>query len=112
MKFIRVNMTDKSVNVEDVPEGYMGLGGRGLTSIMINAEVPALGTAGMVAPVNSMGAFPSYNATKGVFDGWEKFSGEALTKIIEERGGNPKHMGCAQCIVHCSNEFVDKKGEI
>jgi aldehyde:ferredoxin oxidoreductase len=39
MKFIRINMTDKSIKVENVPEEYMGLGGRGLTSIMINAEV-------------------------------------------------------------------------
>jgi FAD/FMN-containing dehydrogenase len=30
--------------------------------------LPALGTAGLVAPVNSMGAFPSYNATKGVLE--------------------------------------------
>jgi aldehyde:ferredoxin oxidoreductase len=40
MKFIRINMTDKTIKSEDVPEDYMGLGGRGLTSIMINAEVP------------------------------------------------------------------------
>ena len=73
--------------------------------------LPALGTAGMVAPVNSMGAFPTLNATKGVMEGWEKISGEALAKIIQERGGNPSHMGCAQCIVHCSNEFVDKEGK-
>lgn len=73
--------------------------------------MPALGTAGLVAPVNSMGAFPSYNATKGVFDGWEKISGETIAKIIQERGGNPTHMGCGQCLVHCSNEFVDKEGK-
>jgi aldehyde:ferredoxin oxidoreductase len=40
MKLIRVNMTDKSIRVEDVPESYRGLGGRGLTSAIINAEVP------------------------------------------------------------------------
>ena len=73
--------------------------------------LPALGTAGMVAPVNSMGAFPTLNATKGVMDGWEQISGETMTKIIQERGGNPSHMGCSQCIVHCSNEFVDKQGQ-
>ena len=72
--------------------------------------LPALGTAGLVAAVNSMGAFPSRNATQGVMEGWEKISGEALAKIIQERGGNPSHMGCSQCIVHCSNEIVDKQG--
>ena len=40
MKFIRVNMSEKAIRVEDVPQNYAGLGGRGLTSIMINAEVP------------------------------------------------------------------------
>ncbi len=73
--------------------------------------MPALGTAGLVAPVNSMGAFPSLNATKGVMDGWEKVSGETMAQIIQERGGNTSHMGCARCIVHCSNEFVDKQGK-
>jgi len=39
MKFIRINMNEKSILVEDVPEYYVGLGGRGLTSLMINKEV-------------------------------------------------------------------------
>jgi aldehyde:ferredoxin oxidoreductase len=78
---------------------------------MAGQMMPALGTAGLVAPVNSMGAFPCYNATKGVLEGWEKISGEAMAKLIQERGGNTTHVGCAQCIVHCSNEFVDKDGK-
>jgi aldehyde:ferredoxin oxidoreductase len=73
--------------------------------------MPELGTAALVAPVNAMGAFPSYNATKGVLDGWENVSGEAMAELIKKRGGNTTHMGCAQCIVHCSNEFVDAKGK-
>jgi len=78
----------------------------------MNAEVmPKLGTAALVAPVNSMGAFPSYNARKGVLDGWEKISGEAMAELIQERGGNPTHMGCTQCVIHCSNVFVDKEGK-
>ncbi len=77
---------------------------------MSGGMMPALGTAGLVAPVNSMGAFPSYNARKGVLDGWEKISGEAMAELIQKRGGNTSHMGCAQCIVHCSNEFVDADG--
>lgn len=78
----------------------------------MNAEVmPKLGTAGLVAPVNSMGAFPCYNATKGVLDGWEKISGEVMAEIIQKRGGKTTHMGCSQCIIHCSNEFVDQEGE-
>lgn len=73
--------------------------------------LPRFGTASTMGATNSMGAFPSYNATQGVFDGWEKISGEALVKTIEERGGKVQHMGCAQCVVHCSNEYVDKDGK-
>ncbi|MGD8264303.1 MAG: aldehyde ferredoxin oxidoreductase N-terminal domain-containing protein, partial [Desulfobacterales bacterium] len=40
MKFLRVDMTEQTVKVEEVPPEYVGLGGRGLTSIMINSEVP------------------------------------------------------------------------
>ncbi|CAB1083482.1 aldehyde:ferredoxin oxidoreductase [Alkalispirochaeta odontotermitis] len=71
--------------------------------------LPPLGTAVLVAPINAAGAFPSYNATSGVFDGWEKISGEALADTLKERGGKITHMGCAQCIIHCSNEFVDQQ---
>jgi len=73
--------------------------------------LPNLGTAGLVSIVNSMGGFPSYNSRKGVMEGWEKISGETMTQIIKERGGNPSHMGCSQCIVHCSNVYVDKQGK-
>jgi aldehyde:ferredoxin oxidoreductase len=73
--------------------------------------MPTLGTAALVAPLNSMGAFPCYNAQKGVMDGWEQISGETMAKVIQQRGGKTTHMGCAQCIVHCSNEFVDKQGK-
>jgi len=78
---------------------------------MTGEMLPALGTAGLVAPVNSLGAFPSLNATQGTMENWEKISGEALAEIITKRGGNTSHLGCSQCIVRCSNEFVDKKGE-
>jgi aldehyde:ferredoxin oxidoreductase len=73
--------------------------------------LPALGTASLIAPINSLGAFPCYNATKGTFEGWKKITGEALAEIIKKRGGNPTHAGCSQCIIRCSNEFVDKHGK-
>ncbi len=36
----RVNMTEGKVSKEEIPEAYAGLGGRGLTSVVVNAEVP------------------------------------------------------------------------
>src|SRR4030043_1390964 len=40
MKFIRVDMSRNTIRFQEVPQPYLGLGGRGLTSTMINAEVP------------------------------------------------------------------------
>ena len=42
MWFVRVNMTDLSYKVEEVPEAYKHLGGRGLTSYVVADEVPPL----------------------------------------------------------------------
>jgi aldehyde:ferredoxin oxidoreductase len=43
-------------------------------------------------------------------DGWEKITGEAMAETIKARGGKTSHMGCSQCIIHCSNEYVDEAG--
>jgi len=40
MWILRINMTDRSFKLEDVPEAYKFLGGRGLTSTIIYDEVP------------------------------------------------------------------------
>src|SRR4030066_1319228 len=42
MKIIRVDMSKKSICVEDVPKDYVGLGGRALTAAIINKEVPPM----------------------------------------------------------------------
>jgi len=41
-KMMRINMTDRTVTYEDVPEAYMHLGGRGLTSTIVHDEVDPL----------------------------------------------------------------------
>lgn len=69
-----------------------------------------LGTPGTVAPVNTMGAFPAYNAREGVFDRWENISGETLAGLLKKRGGKTGHQGCSKCILRCSNDFRDQNG--
>jgi aldehyde:ferredoxin oxidoreductase len=64
-----------------------------------------------VEPINAAGALPTCNATKGQFDGVDRISGEAMAEIIKTRGGKTQHKGCAQCIIDCSNEYVDMDGE-
>ncbi|GFO65246.1 aldehyde ferredoxin oxidoreductase [Geomonas paludis] len=39
-KIFRVNMTDLTTKIEEVPAAWAGLGGRGLTSTIVAAEVP------------------------------------------------------------------------
>jgi len=115
LKAIIVEQGGKNSDVVSDPEGFKEAAKNFAKTVkehpFSGQMMPALGTAGLVAPVNSMGAFPSYNATKGVFDGWEKISGETMAQMIQERGGKTTHMGCSRCIVHCSNEFVDKQGK-
>ena len=41
MKLIRVNMTNQTIIVDEMPEAYQKLGGRALTSTLINSEIPA-----------------------------------------------------------------------
>ena len=42
MWILRMNMTDRTYRLEDVPEAYKTLAGRGLTSTIIHDEVPPL----------------------------------------------------------------------
>ena len=40
MWILRLNMTDRTYRLEDVPEAYKNLGGRGMTSTLVRDEVP------------------------------------------------------------------------
>lgn len=115
LKALVVDQRGKSTDAVADPEGFKEAV-RDVVEIVradpMNAEVmPNLGTAALVAPVNSMGAFPCFNARKGVLDGWAEISGERMAEIIKERGGDPTHRGCDQCTIRCSNVFVDEDGE-
>jgi aldehyde:ferredoxin oxidoreductase len=74
-------------------------------------ELAELGSAVLVAPINAVGAFPTRNARQGQFEDVEKITGETMAEIIKKRGGKTTHMGCAQCIIRCSNEYVDESGD-
>ncbi len=70
-----------------------------------------LGSAVLVEPINAAGAFPTRNAREGQFEDADKLSGETMARIIKRRGGIQRHKGCAQCIINCSNEYVDEQGK-
>jgi aldehyde:ferredoxin oxidoreductase len=73
--------------------------------------LPKFGTAILVEPINAAGALPTRNARSGQFEHADKISGESMAKVIEARGGKTTHKGCAQCIIDCSNEYVDREGK-
>jgi aldehyde:ferredoxin oxidoreductase len=114
LKAIVISKKGKSADAIADPEAFKAAAKEFAKAVLENPfsgqVLPNLGTAALVGAINGMGAFPCYNATKGQFPTWEKISGETMTAMIQERGGNPKHMGCAGCIVHCSNVYVDKDG--
>ena len=58
MKMIKVDMTAKTIRVEDLPAAYKGLGGRALTSGYINDHVPA--TCDALGPENILIFAPGY----------------------------------------------------
>jgi len=74
-------------------------------------ELAELGSAVLVEPINAAGAFPTRNAREGQFEDADKISGETMAQIIKSRGGKQTHKGCAQCIINCSNEYVDEQGK-
>ena len=42
MWILRINMTDRTYRLEEVPAAYKNLGGRGMTSTIVHDEVPPL----------------------------------------------------------------------
>ena len=58
MRFLMVNMTELTVRYQPVPDRFRELGGRGLTSILVNDEVDA--TCDPLGPANKLVFAPGY----------------------------------------------------
>lgn len=71
------------------------------------------GTASTVMDAQRVGALPTFNFSRGQFDGAENLSGENIHNLIKERGGNGKNTeACMRgCLIQCSNVYPDKKGK-
>ncbi|MCK5679211.1 iron-containing alcohol dehydrogenase, partial [bacterium] len=82
-------------------------------AVMTGEGLPSFGTAILMETTNSVGAFPAYNCSKGVFDQSEAINGGTLATLQEERGGKGASThGChTGCIIKCSGTFYDKNGE-
>jgi aldehyde:ferredoxin oxidoreductase len=62
-KILRVNMTDSSVTFEELPQNFSDLGGRGLSSSIINQEVPP--TCAPLGQYNKLVVAPGYLSGTG-----------------------------------------------
>lgn len=73
--------------------------------------LPAYGTAILVNIINEAGAFPTKNFRDGRCDHASGISGEVMSAHMEKRGGKVKE-GCHPgCVIQCSQNYVDEKGE-
>ncbi|MEW6441612.1 MAG: aldehyde ferredoxin oxidoreductase C-terminal domain-containing protein [bacterium] len=66
------------------------------------------GTNVLVNLINEAGGLPTRNFSEGRFEGAEKISGERIHDVIEQRGGKHGHSGCTNCIIQCSNVYMDE----
>lgn len=84
MKFVRVNLSNLEVSSNDVPEKYLALGGRALTSTFVNDEVKA--TAHPLGKNNKLIFAPGLlSGTRAPSSGRLSVGGLApLTKTIKE----------------------------
>ena len=73
--------------------------------------LPEYGTASILANTDASGALPTRNARQGSFEGADRINGNAVAHRIRQRGGKTTHKGCSQCIINCSNVYVDALGK-
>ena len=71
---------------------------------------PALGTAGLVNLLNSLGGLPTHNFSDGRWDKAGNICGEKLVEIQSTRGGKTGHICMPGCVVACSNIYNDIQG--
>ena len=71
------------------------------------------GTSANSRMVNSLGALPTRNFSKGNFDKVENISGEMMRQQLLSRGGECKtsHACMPGCVIQCSNIYGDKNGK-
>jgi aldehyde:ferredoxin oxidoreductase len=114
LKAIIIDDTDgPGVPIAD-PEKFKRGAKKFTKGILDHPSAPGLKTFGtnfLVNVIQAAGAYPTRNFSEGSFEGAGKVCGEYMYDVITQRGGKPTHEGCTTCVIHCSNVFVDEKGD-
>lgn len=90
-------------------KGILGLTKQGPKRMPDNPDMVSLakyGTAGVVSYQNTLGSLPTFNYDSGVFEGWEKISGETMYDTLlrgaaEGRQNTVGRDSCYSCSVRC-----------
>ena len=85
---------------------------KGCCGLPVFRGLEDIGDKFLVAPINAAGGYPTRNFLEGTFEGADQVSGEYMQQVIAKRGGKPTHMGCSNCVIHCSKVYVDEKAAI
>ncbi len=85
----------------------------GVTAHPLAQGFKHFGTPILVNMINSLGAFPTRNFSKGRFDGAERISGEHLADLMKKRpNAESVHRCMSGCLMNCSNVFTDENGKV
>ncbi|WP_419174989.1 aldehyde ferredoxin oxidoreductase family protein [Desulfosediminicola sp.] len=107
-RIFRVNLTDMTTSVEDVPESWAGHGGRGLTSTIVAAEVDP--TCHPLGPKNKLVFAPGLlSGTVAANSGRLSVGGKSpLTGTIKEANGGGT---AAQLMARCGVKALILEGQ-
>jgi aldehyde:ferredoxin oxidoreductase len=115
LKSLIVSKQGKAVRAIADPAGFKEISRQFAAAIKRDGwsgqVLPAYGTASILAGTDAAGALPTRNAREGSFAGADRINGDAVADTIRRRGGQTTHKGCSQCIIHCSNVYVDASGK-
>ena len=86
---------------------------KGVLSYPMIEALNVYGTPVLVNMINGLGCLATRNFSVGQFEGAERISGEHIAELMEKRpNADPDHRCMNGCIIHCSNIFTDKNGEV
>jgi aldehyde:ferredoxin oxidoreductase len=115
LKALVVSRQGKAERAMADAEGFRGASKRFAAAIKRDGwssrVLPEYGTASILANTDASGALPTRNARQGSFEGAERINGDTMADTIRQRGGQTTHKGCSQCIINCSNVYVDAAGK-
>ncbi len=114
VKVIVLDDSGKKMRSPKDPEAFKEANKRfveGLRKHPVTGEgLPAFGTNILTNVINEAGGYPTYNFSKGRFDGAGAISGETMVETETARGGLATH-GCHRgCVIRCSGVYHDKDG--